>query len=421
MHRSLWGLWAIGVISAIFAAGLRWQIERQYQTVALIVDGNEVRTLQALTGKPMAEILNGLKQSNATGVAVSAELLTDLVQIGKVQVKGESLVASSPEILSRVRNSIESQFGVQLPEPRKELSEWVLNLPSPNLLASPIFVGLDKELAEAARKVGLSVVARLPNPVGLTETGLRFWIDEIRDVNAFAAMFEGEEVFGYRTLLPAVADAFKQTDCQVGILELVSQKGDKSLASMLPEKVVRVHSVSARELVNFSQPELVDRFVRAVRERNIRLCYIRIPFHLKGDPLTVAQEYLSTLSRELSQKGFLMGTPSPMPSSTIPIWLWVLICLGAVTTGIAFLCLFIPLSTFQQLGLTLIGIAAGIVLRALHPILAAKLVALGIAIVAPVLAVWFGARQTLRSGSRWKRATMGIATCLAMTVACGLV
>lgn len=421
MHKGFWVLWAIGVTAAIFAAGLRWRIEHRYRTVALVVDGDEVRTLQALTGKPMTEILTELKQSGASGVAVSAELLTDWVQMGKVQVKGRSLVASDPKVLLRVRNSLERQFGIQLPEPRKLLGEWGLPLPSPNFLIAPVFVGLDRELSETALKVGLEIVARLPNPMGLTENGLRFWVDEVKDVKAFAVVFEGEEVFGYRTMLPMVAEAFKQIDCQVGILELVSQKGDKSLAAMLPEKVIRVHSVSVRELVNFSQPELIDRFVRSVRERNIRLCYVRIPLHIKGDLLTVTKNYLSTLNRELTQKGFAIGTPPPMPSSTLPIWLWCLICLGAVTTGVAFICLFVPLSTSQQLGLTVIGLVIGVALWLLQPILAAKLVAFGVATTAPVLAIWFGMRQTLRSGPRWQRTVKGIGTCLALTVACGLV
>lgn len=421
MHRSLWALWAIGVFAAIFAAVLRWQVERQYRTVALVIDGNEVRTLQALTGKPMDEILTELKQSGASSVAVSAELLSEWVESGKVQVSGETLKATNREFLSRVRSSIEQQFGIRLPEPEREADGWSLRLPSRNLLAAPVFVGLDKELAKVAHQVGLSVVARLPNPVGLTENGLQFWLGEISDVKAATVMFEGEEVFGFRTMLPAVADALRQTNCQVGILELVSQKGDKALAAMLPEKVVRVHSVSARELVNFSQPELVDRFVRAVRERNIRLCYIRIPFHLKGDILVVAQEYLSSLRQELTQKGFVIGTPLPMPSTVAPIWLWLLICLGAVTTGVAFVCLFIPLSSSQQWGLTIVGVLVGVALRLLQPIWAAKLVALGIAIVAPVLAIWFGVRQTLRSGSRWQRAAKGLVTCLAVIVACGLI
>ncbi|MFA0748700.1 MAG: hypothetical protein EORIYHIE_002569 [Candidatus Fervidibacter sp.] len=421
MHKSLWALWAIGVAASVIAAGWRWQIERQYRTVALVVDGNEVRTLQVLTGKPLGSVLKDLRDFGATAVSVSAELLSDWVSKGKVKVEGSAIMSERFEDLKRIRRSIQRQFGTPLPELEKRETGWALPVPSLDYLSAPLFISLDREIANAAHKVGLAVVARLPNPSGLTENGLRFWVDEIRSVKAFAVVFEGEEVLGYRTMLPQVAEALRQTYCQVGIVELVSQRGDKALAAMLPERVIRVHSISARELVNFSQSELVDRFVRAVRERNIRLCYIRLPFHLKGEPLDVAREYLSTLRRELEHKGFSIGTPLPLPGVSCPIWLWLLVSLGALTTGIAFLCLFIPLSPAQQFGLTVVGTAFGVALWFFHPLWAGRLFALGVAIVAPVLAIWFGAKQTLRSSPRWQRAIIGIATCLGLTLACGFI
>jgi len=421
MHKSLWALWAVGVAASIFAAGWRWQIERQYRTVALVVDGNEVRTLQVLTGKSLGDVLKDLRDFGATAVSVSAELLSDWVSKGRVKVEGKAIVSERVEDLERIRWSIQRQFGKPLPEPEKRGTGWALSIPSLDYLSAPLFIGLDREISGAAHKVGLAVVARLPNPSGLTEKGLQFWVDEIRSVKAFAVVFEGEEVLGYRTMLPQVAEALRQTQCQVGIVELVSQRGDKALAAMLPEMVIRVHSISARELVNFSQPELVNRFVRAVRERNIRLCYIRFPIHLKGEPMEVAREYLTNLRQDLERKGFSTGTPLPLPSVSTPFWLWFLVSLGALTMGIAFLCLFSPLSPAQQLGLTVVGLAFGMALWFFHPLWAGRLFALGVAIVAPILAIWFGAKQTLRSGPRWLRAAFGIATCLSLTIAFGFI
>jgi len=421
MHKSLWVLWALGVAASILAAGWRWQIERQYRTVALVVDGNEVKTLQILTGKSLGDVLKDLRDFGATAVSVSAELLSDWVSKGKVRVEGSAIASERVEDLERIRWSIQRQFGTPLPDLEKRKTGWTLSIPSLDYLSAPLFVGLDRELADSAHKVGLAVVARLPNPAGLIESGVQFWVDEIQSTKAFAIVFEGEEVFGYRTMLPQVAEAIRQTNCQIGIVELVSQRGDKALAAMLPEKVIRVHSVSVRELANFSQSELIDRFVRAVRERNIRLCYIRFPFHLKGEPLDVAREYLSTLRRELEHKGFSAGTPSLLPSVNCPIWLWLLVSLGALTTGIAFLCLFFPLSPAQQFGLTVVGIVFGTAFWFIHPLWAGRLFALGVAIFAPVLAIWFGAKQTLRSGPRWQRAAIGIATCLGLNLACGFI
>lgn len=421
MHKSLWLVWAIGVLASIVALEWRAQIESKYRTVALVVDGNDVQTLQVLTGLPLDEVLSELKRAGASAVSVAAELLSDWEREGKVHVEDNVVSSGQPETLTQVRLAIERQFGYHLPEPKKFGEKWMLSLPSPNYLTVQVFTGFDIELAKSASKAGLAVVARLPNPVGLTESGLKFWLDEVENVGAFAIVFDGEEVFGYRTMLKPVAEAIRQTNCQIGIIELVSQKGDRALATMIPERCVRVHSVSVKELSNLSLPELIDRFVRAVNERNIRLCYIRIPSHLKGDPIETVRMYLSSLDSELKRKGFAVGVPSPMSPVSIPLWLWVFVGLSVVTTGIAFLCLFFQLEVSQQWVVAIAGLVITLLLWLTNPIWAGKLAALGVAIAAPVLAIWFGMKQTLRSGSRWKRAIAGIVTCLALTLVCGVI
>lgn len=421
MQKSLWLVWAVGALASIVALGWRAQIERKYRTVALVVDGNDVRTLQVLTGVPLDKVLSELKRAGASAVSVRAESLSDWERGGKVQVDDGAVSSSQPETLNQVRSAIERQFGYHLPEPKKFGGKWRLSLPSPNYLTVQVFVGFDTELAKSASKAGLAVVARLPNPIGLTESGLKFWMDEVKNVGAFAIVFDGEEVFGYRTMLKSVAEAIRQTNCQIGIIELVSQKGDRALATMIPERCVRVHSVSAKEIPNFSLPELVDRFVRAVNERNVRLCYIRVPSHLKGDPIETVRMYLSSLESELKRKGFAVGVPPSMSPVSMPLWLWVFVGLGVVTTGVAFLCLFVPLEVSQQWAVAIAGLVLILLLWFANPIWAGKLAALGVAIAAPVLAIWFGMKQTLQSGFRWKRAIAGIAACLALTLMCGVV
>ncbi len=421
MNRSLWWFWALSVGVALLAAGWRWQVEANYRAVTLVIDGGEVRTLQALTGKPLPELLKALRQVGATAVSVPAEQLRDWMVRGVVRSEGNDLISNERKRLERLRSALRRQLCFSLPEPQKtQDGKWRLQLPTSYLTVATVFVGLDRELAEQAQQAGLAIIARLPNPPGLTEQGLVFWLDECKAVNTFAVVFDGEEVLGYRTMLTEVAKAFRTAPFQLGILELVSQKGDRALAAMVPEKVVRVHSIGARELVNFTQPELIDRFIRAVRERNIRLCYVRFPFHIKGEPLTVACDYLSALRQALERQGFRLDAPAPLPSLTAPPWLWGLVLLGAVVLGVAFLCLFLPLSPRQQWGLTVFAFVAGWGLWFLSPLWAARLVALGIAIVAPVLALWLGVQQTFHSGSRFTRTVKGLAVCLGFVLANGL-
>ncbi len=422
MHRSLWLLWAIGLAVAIGLTGWRWQIERQYRTVALVVDGTEVRLLQALTGD-LDKVLARLRGAGATAISVSSQTLHDWMQTGRVTVLSRqppALAASSRQPLDRLRASWQRQWQQVLPPPHREGDRWLLPLPDEMALQPSLPIGLDQELAEAVRRSGLGVVARLPNPTGLTEHSLRFWMDEVRRSGAFTVLFEGEEVLGYRTMLPQVAHALKELGVLVGLLELTTQKGDRTLGRLVSEWVVRVHSISLRELPNFTLPELTDRFSRAVRERNIRLCYIRLPTHWKGEPLQTAADYLSALRAELERNGFLVGQPKPLPSVTAPFPLWALVWLGAVAVGMAFLTLFVPLTIWQQWTLLMLLGVFGFALRFLAPLWAAKLGAFGMAVTAPVLALWLGYRQTMDSKSRWQRMAKGLATCLAFLLACGV-
>ncbi len=435
MHRSLWMVWTVGVVTALGLIAMRWGVDQNHRTVALVVDGEEARTLQALTGKSLPVLLAALRQAGATGVAVPAELLRDWVVSGKVKVEhgakgkglrvgngeeGSQLTAPEPKRLDRIGRALAQQFGIHLPSVRRSEAGWNLSLPTLDLLTAQVFVGLDWELADAARQTHLSVVARLPNPIGLTKKGLGFWMNEARFADAAVVLFDGEEVLGYRTMLDDVAEELRKANWQVGILELTSQKGDSVLANKLSDKVVRVHSVSPRELLNYNQPELVDRFVRAVRERNIRLCYVRMPFHLKGEPLDVACGYLEALRDALQRSGFTVGVPSPMPSVTAPPLLWVLVWLGAVSVGVAFLCIFLPLTVSRQWAVAVVVGLLGIALRWVSPIWAAKLGAFGLAVFTPVVALWHGSIQTSHSGARFARTAIGLAICFALLVFGGI-
>lgn len=423
MHQSLRFIWLIGVWVAIVLAGWRWQIERRYRTVALTLDGAEVRMLCAISGRPLPALLTDLRQAGVTAVAVSAETLRDWIASGKVFVVSANpptLAAPSLELLERLRRALMQQWGVTVAAAQRHGAMWFLTLPAADLLDLPLPLGLDRQLADAVRDAGLSVVARLPNPPGLTDRGVRFWMDEVRQCGAFAVMFDGEEVFGYRTMLDAAAQALRQTGCLVGILELTSQKGDRALAKGLADRVVRVHSVSPRELPNFTLPELIDRFTRAVRERNARLCYIRVPLHLKGDAVATARDYLSALRAAFEREGFELGQPSSLPAATAPVWLWWLVWLGATATGVGVLgCLFPMTHQRQWVVVGVLG-TAGLALRWVAPLWAAKIGAFGLAVTAPLLAIWWGYQQTLRSADRWKRTASGVATCLTVLVACAL-
>ena len=53
------------------------------------------------------------------------------------------------------------------------------------------------------------------------------------------------------------------------------QKGNDTLAKLIPGRTVRVQAIAKTELDKLRLDEVVDRYVLGVRERNVRVVYLR--------------------------------------------------------------------------------------------------------------------------------------------------
>ncbi len=92
-------------------------------------------------------------------------------------------------------------------------------------------------------------------------------------------------------------------------------------------KVVKVHSIESKEMPMYDPPRAVERYVRAVRERNVRLCYVRLFLTGAPDPMTANLSYLDALRGDLRGGGFALGRPSPIAAPNLsPILLLGLGC-----------------------------------------------------------------------------------------------
>ena len=61
----------------------------------------------------------------------------------------------------------------------------------------------------------------------------------------------------------------------MGVIELSPQPGDRELAHSLGNRGIRVHSINPQELLGIDPQVAVERWRRAVRERNVRMLYVR--------------------------------------------------------------------------------------------------------------------------------------------------
>ena len=337
----------LGLIGALISLAARYRVEARNRRVALVLDDAQVRALAASTGVSAAEALRQLKEAGATGVALTEETLADLQTDGSLEVRlirtpnGREyrVLTSDIRLAARVSDYV-PRFVRSATEARPEGDCVVLPGPGGGSVYLPgrwedvrlAPTGLDSDAITAVRAAGLEPVARLNNPVGLTEESLRWSLRRAKESGIRILIFAGEEVLGFTKLIPQVAAAFREFDLVYGTVEFGKQRGDDRLSNLLQERLVRVHSIAAAEMPRLTPKEAVERYVRAAVERNIRLCYVRLPATVTPNTFADNVSYVGHLRKGMEKESLgIKGTdpfPRIWPEGGLGRWMFALIGLG---------------------------------------------------------------------------------------------
>jgi MFS family permease len=139
-------------------------------------------------------------------------------------------------------------------------------------------------------------------------------------------------------------------------VELVPQSGDFALAKHLDSQVIRVHSISEAEMADQMTPaRALERFALAVKERKVRVCYVRLFFN-QGEPWAANQQYLTDVVQTVRAAGCTLGEPQiyttphltgPVSGRLVHIALYLAI--GAAALWLLQVCCGLSLSWFWGL------------------------------------------------------------------------
>ncbi len=379
------------VVSLVAAAGIlaqRARVERANRTVAIAVDYDRVHELAALAGSPVAAVLRRMKAAGATHTVLNEETLDELVISGRVRVEvtpqGTTLRPVwqvSERVLHQLALRVPGGRLLPGPEPAMQYKSSTLAAP-----LRALGMGYDEEAVADAAAARLRVVVRPLAEYALTPQGVDAALEAAHAAGAEVVIFGGVQVLGMDNLLEYTAQKLDQLGLRYGYIEMAKQYGEMKLAAALKCKLVRCHALTVPEMQKVPPERAVERFLLAVRERNVRLCYIR-PYSLaNADPLSFAVHHTAEIAQELTHAGFTAGTPEPFPNLSLPKPLLALCVMGAGAALIWLLQLIwlLPPATFRGLVIADVVLSAGLAFASAS--LAGAVGALAAAVLFPTLA-----------------------------------
>jgi Family of unknown function (DUF5693) len=250
-------------------------------------------------------------------------LLAQLVRTHRIAAGAVYLLVSDPSIYHRYRSQLTLHFMPRSVRVLRATRPWLIEVRTQIDYFNALALGIPTDQIELARRLGLLVVPRFQNDERFAAPQIEAIFDNVLgyDPKVSTVIFFGlsNQVLGYPDHLQDTADAFKRRLFNFGSIEPYDptqvQKGNDTLARLIAGRTVRVQAIAKTELDKLNLDEVVARYVLGVRERNVRVVYLRPWAHRDGNLSIEATnvEMVKAIADELRADGFRLGRATPIP------------------------------------------------------------------------------------------------------------
>ena len=317
----------IGLLAALVSFKHRYSAEARNRRVELVIDWTDAQQLANTTSVSIDNVLKQLRAAGATTVAVNEDTLDTLRVNGIVGYKrkgNDTLLTFTPEIAGqrdRVADAIRHKTGLTL----VPIGTNGLQVSAPWTQFNVVPIGLDEVVVQTIRRDGLLVAPRLLNYTGVTPDSINWELAQVKQQcgpNGLGpVIFSGSAVLGFRGAIPATAIALRALDMTYGSVEFAKTFGDDDLSRMADDRTVRVHSIGVDEMGTMDEPTAEERFVRAARERNIRVCYVRLfinGLEKDSDVIDANTKFLTNITKGMKIARLTVGDGPAHPFADDP-------------------------------------------------------------------------------------------------------
>ncbi|MCX6346219.1 MAG: DUF5693 family protein [Armatimonadetes bacterium] len=391
----------LGLGASLFMAAQRVRVESANKAVEIALDYDEIGQIAAAIGKSPVKVMKSFKQAGATSVAVEEETLEDALSDGRITALGNGRYSGTMTEINRLYKMIEhdlphAKLGLRpplieaSPNTRIEIS-LPADMSSDYLAQLPM--GMPAKALAQVKQAGLIPIARLVNYPGISSEAINSKLKEVKSQGIRTIIFSGDQVLGFKGAIDDTAKAIAANGLYNGRVEFSKQKGDDRLAFKTIANTITVHSIAADEMPKMDRPSIVDRFQKAVRERGVKICYVRMYETASDDILRDNVDYVQSISRAIGKAGYTLKPSHTIGEVQSPR---IMRALAGAGVGAGAMLLLLAIFDLSAGALTVLGF--GLILACAAMAGAAeigrKAVALLSAIVFPTLAVINATKST---------------------------
>ena len=400
MFKKSYSILIFFIIVALIVAGIitfnRSRLESNFKQVELVMSLNELRELSYQEGHDEIELLAKIKYSGINSIAIHEDTLENLVFSGKILYfsnkelnnlnfflksiapfekyqfsPGEAyIIFKDKNDYLRIKENLQRHLGEDLVRDLGFLSYIGLKVKGSEEKLADLGLGFSEEDIELVRNLGFQVILRLKNFPQINKEDVEFKFKESDRAGKISGMiFEGESVLGYPSEenLIHTAELLKIKEYSFGIIEFAGQKGIETVAHQVSGLAVRVHSITKEEMDIISKQKATERWIRAAKERKVRIFYIKPFIKSNSDLIEENLAYITTIKEELKNSGFKTGRASILstPYQEPKIFILLLI-LGVFSGGLILLKNVFNLKKYQEYSLLFLAILFSLLLLFLN-------------------------------------------------------
>ncbi len=356
------------LLAASVSVQKRIAAENANKNVLLVAEADMIRSLAGSQGLTIDAALNNLEKDGLNGIVIPEETINELLDDGKAQLSGvsiqqggtmSSMTFSDDATAQRVIRGLTIRFGKLVQS--NSLREGKLALPPVDAeTLRSTSVGLNPELAAIVQKHHLTIVGRFSNPVGISNAAIGETLKWAKDMGTKIFLPQGDQVLGRRSGLDTMKQGLISNDMLYASPEFAKLGGDQEMLTAMPDHVVRLHSAQEVELDKLSPSGALDRYLKAAKERDMRVLLLRSLTQASDSPLTDFGSFVGLVSDGLGKKGLALGEPVPFSDPNVPKPVKVLIGLfGGIAALWVAVKMFGERRGFVLGGLALVAATAG--------------------------------------------------------------